>query len=113
MNMFTDASGNFGCGAIWGNLWLQGQRPLEWNSVNIMVKELVPVVIACAILGSQWSGQHVQFHIDNSSVVEVIKKVSSKEPTGVAMHLLDVYLSSQLTTNSPYLLVMLQAYIIH
>ena len=53
-----------------------------------MVKELVPVVIACAILGSQWSGQHVQFHIDNLAVVEVIKKVSSREPTGVAMHLL-------------------------
>ena len=56
-----------------------------------MVKELVPVVLACAILGSQWSGQHVQFHIDNLAVVEVIKKVSSKEPTGVVMHLLDVY----------------------
>ena len=88
MNVFTDASGTFGCGALWGNLWLQGQWPLEWESVNIMVKELVPVVLACAMWGSQWSGHHVQFHIDNSSVVQVIKKGSSKEPSGVVMHLL-------------------------
>ena len=88
MNVFTDASGTFGCGVLWGNLWLQGQWPVEWESVNIMVKEVVPVVLACTMWGSHWSGHHVQFHIDNSSVVQVIKKGSSKEPRGVVMHLL-------------------------
>ena len=53
-----------------------------------MVKELVPVVLACALWGTRWTGQHVQFQIDNMSVVEVLLKGSSKEPSGIVMHLL-------------------------
>ena len=87
-NVFTDASGSFGCGACWGTLWLQGQWPPEWASINIMVKELVPVVLACALWGSQWAGRHVLFHIDNLSVIQVLQKGASKEPSGVIMHLL-------------------------
>ena len=87
-NVFTDASGNFGCGAVWGRFWLQGQWPANWLSINIMTKELVPVVLACAMWGKHWSGQHVQFHIDNMAVVEIVRKGSSKEPSGIAMHLL-------------------------
>lgn len=87
-NVFTDASGSFGCGGIWGTVWFQGQWPPEWVHVNIMAKELVPVVIACALWGGQWSGRHVQFHIDNMSVVQVLRKGSSKEPSGLVMHLL-------------------------
>lgn len=88
VNVFTDASGSFGRGAIWGTLWVQGQWPSDWLHVNIMVKKLVPVVLAGAIWGQQWSGQHVQFHIDNMSVVECLRKGSSKEPSGIVMHLL-------------------------
>ena len=33
VNVFTDASGSFGCGAIWGTLWLQGQWPVTPNLV--------------------------------------------------------------------------------
>ena len=51
VNVFTDASGSFGFGAIWGTLWLQGQWPTEWSQTNIMIKELVPVVVACAMWG--------------------------------------------------------------
>ena len=87
-NIFTDASGSFGCGAIWGGKWLQGGWPSEWQSVNIMVKELVPVVLACAVWGRQWSGRHIHLHIDNMSVVAVLAKGSSKEPSGIVMHLL-------------------------
>ena len=55
-NVFTDASGSFGCGGIWGTLWLQGQWPPEWAHVNIMAKELIPVVVACGLWGHQWTG---------------------------------------------------------
>ena len=85
-NVFTDALGFFGCGACWGTQGMQGQWPSEWASVNIMVKELVPVVLSCALWGPQWSGHHV--HIDNLSVVQVLQKGASKEPSGVVMHLL-------------------------
>ena len=87
-NIFTDASGNFGCGAVWGLQWIQGMWPVEWHHVNIMTKEMVPVVLACATWGRQWSGKHIHLHIDNMAVVEVLKKGSSKEPSGIVMHLL-------------------------
>ena len=38
--------------------------------------------------GVQWAGQHIQFHIDNMSVVDILHKGSTKEPSGIAMHLL-------------------------
>ena len=77
-----------GCGAVWGILWLQGHWPPDWAGVNIMAKDLVPVVLAGAIWGSHWSGHHVCFHVDNLSVVAASKKGSSKEPSGIVMHLL-------------------------
>ena len=53
---------------------------------GIATKELVPIVIAAAIWGSQWKGQGVCFHSDNMAVVAVIKKNSSHDPS--LMHLL-------------------------
>ena len=53
-----------------------------------MVKELVPVVLSCAMWGTRWTGQHVLFHIDNMAVVEALQKGSSKEPSCIVMHLL-------------------------
>ena len=87
-NVFTDASSRTGCGAVWGNLWLQGIWPPEWDNVAIMVKELVPVVLASALWGKHWAAQLVHFHVDNLSVVVALTKGSSKEPSGIVMHLL-------------------------
>ena len=42
----SDASGTWGCGAAWHKQWLQLQWPQSWQSINIAVKELVPVVLA-------------------------------------------------------------------
>ena len=87
-NVFIDDSGRISCGAVWGNLWLQGIWPPAWDNVVIMVKELVPVVLACALWGKHWAGQLVHFHVDNMSVVAALTKDSSKEPSGIVMHLL-------------------------
>lgn len=51
----SDASGSFGCGAFcvpYG--WFQIKWPPSWQSTHITVKELVPVVVAAAVWGSQW-----------------------------------------------------------
>lgn len=85
---YTDASGSWGCGAIWGSQWLQGQWPSEWAETSIMVKELVPIVCAAAMWGPTWVGQHVLCFCDNMSVVAALNKGSSKEPSGIVMHLL-------------------------
>ena len=53
-----------------------------------MVKELVPIVLAAALWGSAWSGQHVLCKCDNMAVVCAVSKGSAKEPSGRVMQLL-------------------------
>ena len=44
----SDASGSWGCGAFWGDFWLQ----MAWDnnpevlSLSIAIKEMVPVIVA-------------------------------------------------------------------
>ena len=47
----TDASGSWGCGARFNNFWFQLQWSSEWKPIDIMAKELVPVLLSCAIWG--------------------------------------------------------------
>ena len=59
MQVVSDASGSWGCGAIWGQNWCQLQWPQEWLSIPITAKELAPIVGACclAFFGSFRSGE--------------------------------------------------------
>ena len=82
----SDASGTWGCGAVFESQWLQLAWSREWTELDIMAKELVPIVLNCAIWGPLLSGSSVEFHCDNSSVVSSITKGSSKEI--MVMHLL-------------------------
>jgi len=82
----SDASGAWGCGAVFGSLWMQLAWSKEWKRLDIMAKELAPIVLSCAIWGPLLSGSRVEFHCDNSSVVDSITKGSSKEV--MVMHLL-------------------------
>ena len=66
--IYTDASGKWGCGAIWDIHWLQWQWPNEWDKVGIMCKELVPILLSCAVWSSMLSKKHVYFHCDNLSL---------------------------------------------
>jgi len=49
--LVTDASGNWGCGAVLGKQWFQ----LEWaglgqaQTYGIMAKEMYPVIVAAAV----------------------------------------------------------------
>ena len=84
----SDASGTWGCGALWQSQWIQGSWDSSWQDVNIMIKELIPIVLAAAIWGPSWSNHHVLCQCDNMAVVQAIRKGSSKEPSGIVMHLL-------------------------
>jgi len=86
IHLHMDTSGSFGCGACWGNHWLQLQWPQGLEEWSIARKELIPIVIACMVWGQQWWQQRVRVHCDNAAVVEVIKVGYSKEP--YLMHLL-------------------------
>ena len=53
--LYTDASGNWGCGAICFPLWFKYPWPPSWSSYSITIKELLPIVIAIAVWGHKWS----------------------------------------------------------
>ena len=57
----TDASGAWGCGAFFGSQWFQLPWPAEWSTVGIMAKELVPIVISCAICGPSLTWKRTEF----------------------------------------------------
>ena len=82
----TDASGFWDCEAVFGSQWMQLARSKKWARMDIMAKELVPIVLSCAVWGPLLSGSNVEFKCDNSSVVDSITKGSSKEL--MIMHLL-------------------------
>jgi len=81
----TDASGSWGCGTLFNNLWFQLQWSTEWKPIGIMAKELAPIVLSCAIWGPLLPRKILGFKCDQG-VVDAINKGSSKET--VVMHLL-------------------------
>ena len=81
-HVYSDASGSFGSGAVCreSNSWFKLHWPDTWADVGIAAKELVPIVVAAALWGSQWAGRHVCFHSDNDAVVTVIQRRSVRHP---------------------------------
>ena len=75
----TDASGSWGCGAVFETQWFQLAWSSEWTRTDIMAKELVPIVLNCAFWGPLILGKKLEFRCDNNSLVDVINKGSSKE----------------------------------
>ena len=85
LEVFTDASGEVGCGALWGTQWLQLKwaNTVTWKDTPITQKEVLPVVLACAVWGHQWRSKRVLLHCDNEAAVAVLYSDDS-----LIMHLL-------------------------
>ena len=62
----------------------QGGTGLEGESIT--TKELLAIVLACAVWGKNWAGQVVKVHCDNSGAVSVVNSGYSRVPQ--MMHLL-------------------------
>ena len=78
--VWSDASGSWGCGAVWGSRWLQ----LRWDtlpiaSAGIAAKEFFPIIVAAVVWGRFWRGSTVCCYCDNSAVVEVLNRQAAKE----------------------------------
>ena len=56
------------------------------QETHITVKELVPIVLAAAVWGSDWRGRNVMSYCNNAAVVAILNKGDSKEPQ--VMHLM-------------------------
>ena len=84
--MISDTSGSWGCGA-WHRLAL---FQLQWDNrsrlLTIAEKELIPIIVGCAVWGRSWSGCLVECHCDNQVVLSCIRSRSSRHKG--LMHLL-------------------------
>ena len=85
-HIYTDTSGSLGFGAVFASYWFQLPWSTKWSSINIMAKELVPIIISCAVWGPILQKTSAEFHCDNQGLVAAINKGSSKNT--IVMHLL-------------------------
>ena len=93
VHFFTDASGLFGCGALWSPFWFQLQWPhsyrdqhLKLKEESITLKEILPIVVACAVWGHLWRNKSVMAHCDNQGAVAAVNSGYSRVPQ--IMHML-------------------------
>ena len=84
--LWSDASGSWGCAAVWGPAWFQYQWNERVKGSSIAVMEFLPIIMAAVVWGEYWKGLTIQCNCDNQSVVCVINSGSSKDP--VLMQLL-------------------------
>ena len=74
----SDASGSWGCGAVWQREWLQ----CPWDGVWLeTTMEVLPIVLAVALWGKRWEHMHVLVECDNMAVVQVINNLKCRDPT--------------------------------
>ena len=92
LKLYTDSAGSIGFGAVFGRHWLHSLWPASWQTYNIAVLELFPIVIALHIWGSQMADRCVILFSDNAAVVDIINKQTSKH-TAFMVLLRDLVLS--------------------
>ena len=79
LNLFTDASGSIGFGAIFGSEWCYGKWPDNWLHRNIAILEFYPIVLSLCLWGYKMQNHSVLFFTDNESLVHVINKQSCRD----------------------------------
>ena len=61
-HIHMDASGSWGIRALFASYWFQLPWLMEWSSINIMAKELVPIIISCTVWGPLLKQRSTKFH---------------------------------------------------
>ena len=61
LELYTDAAGAIGYGALYGNAWFCGLCPAEWRSHYVAVLDLYPIVAAVHVWGNAWANKSVCF----------------------------------------------------
>ena len=80
IQLFTDASGKIGFGALCGSAWFNGLWQGWWLDQNITLKELYPIVLAIETWGFSIMNKRLHIRTDNQALVPVINNQTSKEP---------------------------------
>lgn len=79
LNLFTDAAGAHGFGAVFGSHWCYGEWPKEWLGRNIAVLEFYPIVLSLMLWGDHIRDRCIIFFTDNEALVHVINKATCRD----------------------------------
>ena len=77
INMVSDAS-KLGFGAAYGRHWVQCRWPKQWTDLHITVLELYPIFVIVSMFCNKLRNSNILLHCDNSAVVTIINKQSSR-----------------------------------
>ena len=78
IRLFTDASSSCGFAAVFDSKWLYGGGHKEFQSGDITLLELFPIMLAVDIWGNQLANSCVMSLIDNQALVSIINSQSCK-----------------------------------
>ena len=78
VEMTSDASGSWGCGAWHSHACFQVQWDQSSCALSIAEKELIPIILGCVAWGHHWRGHRVVFHCDNQVVVSCLHSRTSR-----------------------------------
>lgn len=89
IELFTDAAGSAGFGAILGLEWCAEAWPPAWKDIgfckNLALLELFPIIVAVEIWGEQLVNRRICFWSDNMAVVHCISRLTSSSPPVLAL----------------------------
>ncbi|KAM8945815.1 uncharacterized protein RCH25_049154 [Pelodytes ibericus] len=84
LNLWTDASGSVGFGAIFEKKWCWASWPRKWFQSgwvkNLAFLELFPIVVSVILWGPCFENKKVRFWCDNLGVVQAINNGSASSP---------------------------------
>ena len=86
LQLYTDAAGSEGYGAIFGSKWFTGLWTEEFirlikHTRSSTLLELVPIVSSAVVWGSHWIGKRIVFNCDNQALVYIMNKRRSPNAT--------------------------------
>ena len=84
LNLFTDASGALGFGALFGSHWCYGKWPSSWLYQNIAILKFYPIVLSLYLWGVGMSNPCILFFTDNKELVHVINRQTCKDKSLMA-----------------------------
>ena len=85
LQLYTDAAGGVGYGAMSGSAWFHGRWPETWRSFSVSVLELYPIMAAVVVWSDSWANKNVCFFTDHESLVPIINNQTSRDPNIMAL----------------------------
>ena len=79
LNLYTDAAGSLGFGAVFGCDWFYGGWPENWKQFNITILEFYPIVLSVLVWGYKMRNKRITFYTDNAALVDIINKATSRD----------------------------------